>query len=115
VRPAAQQVLGRRTVSGRARLQGPSGCVARPFTVVVRGRQIRRVTFRLDGRRTVILRARAGQTRFAARFRPAATAVGVHRVAARVVFRRAAATRPRTLRLVFQRCARRVVAPRFTG
>jgi len=113
--PAAQQVLGRRTISGRAGLQGPSGCVSRPFTAVVRGRQIRRVTFFLDGRRYATVRSRAGRTRFAARFRPATRSVGVHRVQARVVFRRASRTRPRTLRLAFQRCARRVIAPRFTG
>ena len=55
---------------GNARLTGPSGCVYRPFTAVVRGRQIRRVTFFLDGRRVVVRNGRNGQRRFTARIRP---------------------------------------------
>ena len=34
---------------------------------------------------------------------------------AKVVFKAASGTKARTLRLSFQRCARQVVAPRFTG
>jgi hypothetical protein len=117
--PAAQQqVLGesqQRPARGRAVLSGPSGCVPRPFTAVVRGRQIRRVTFFLDGRRLARRSARRGQRRFAVRVQPGRLGVGVHRVTARVVFRPASRTRQRRLVLSFQRCARSAPAPRFTG
>ena len=116
----AQQVLAEqqaapRQVSGRARLRGPSGCVYRTFTAAVNGRQIRRVTFFVDGRRVAVRRARNGQRRFTARVTPGRLSVGVHRVTARVVFRSASRTRPRTLVLSFQRCAQQAPSPRFTG
>ena len=114
--PAAEiHVLGQRAVSGRARLNGPSGCTARPFTAVVSGRQIRRVTFYLDGRRFRQVNARTGRTRFTVRINPAGRALGIHRVTARVVFVRDSGTRARTLVLAFQRCASRQVRPVFTG
>jgi hypothetical protein len=100
---------------GNARLTGPSGCVYRPFTAVVRGRQIRRVTFFLDGRRVVVRNGRSGQRRFTARIRPGSLRSGVHRVTARVQFRNASRTRSRTLVLSFQRCVRLAPSPRFTG
>jgi hypothetical protein len=100
---------------GRARLSGPSGCVYKPFNATVRGRQIRRVTFFVDGRRIVIRKAKSGQRTFKARIRPGRLSVGVHRVTARVVFRTASRTRARTLVLSFQHCARLAPSPRFTG
>jgi hypothetical protein len=117
---AGQQVLGAqqarpRQVRGRARLRGPSGCVYRTFRANVSGRQIRRVTFFVDGRRVAIRRARNGQRTFTARVTPGRLSLGVHRVTARVVFRTASRTRPRTLVLSFQRCARQAPSPRFTG
>jgi hypothetical protein len=118
--PAAQQQVLAATQQqpaprGSARLTGPSGCVYRPFTAVVRGRQIRRVTFFLDGRRVVVRNARGGQRRFTARIRPGSLRSGVHRVTARVQFRTASRTRSRTLVLSFQRCVRLAPSPRFTG
>jgi hypothetical protein len=114
---AQQQVLGQtqRPVRGRARLSGPSGCVPQPFRATVRGRQIRSVTFFLDGKRVARRTARGNQRSFSVRIRPSSVGLGVHRVTARVVFRTASGTRPRTYLLSFQRCARRVIAPRFTG
>ena len=112
--PAPQGgVLGvtQRAVSGRAALRGASGCVNRAFRAVVAGRQIRRVTFFLDGKRV----ARRTAASFSTRIRPARLGFGVHRVTARVVFRTASGTRPRTYVLSFQRCARGAVSPRFTG
>jgi hypothetical protein len=114
--PPQQQVLAateQRQARASARLRGPSGCVYRPFAAVVSGRQIRRVTFFVDGRRVARRTARGGQRRFTARIRPGALRPGVHRVTARVVFRRGA--RPRTLVLSFQRCVRQDPSPRFTG
>jgi hypothetical protein len=113
-----QQVLAaeqQATPRGRARLSGPSGCVYKPFNATVRGRQIRRVTFFVDGRRIVIRKAKSGQRTFKARIRPSRLSVGVHRVTARVVFRTASRTRARTLVLSFQHCARLAPSPRFTG
>lgn len=118
---AGQQVLGaqqagpRQAARGGARLRGPSGCVPRPFTARVHGRQVRRVTFFLDGRRLVVRRARRAQRTFTARVTPGRLSLGVHRVTARVVFRSTSRTRPRTLVLSFQRCAQQAPAPRFTG
>ena len=103
------------TPRGRARLSGPSGCVYKPFNATVRGRQIRRVTFFVDGRRIVIRKAKSGQRTFKARIRPSRLSVGVHRVTARVVFRTTSRTRARTLVLSFQHCARLAPSPRFTG
>ena len=107
VKPPApqQQVLAaeqQSTPRGRARLSGSSGCVYKPFNATVRGRQIRRVTFFVDGRRIVIRKAKSGQRTFKARIRPSRLSVGVHRVTARVVFRTASRTRARTLVLSFQ-------------
>jgi hypothetical protein len=116
--PAQQQVLAaeqQATPRGRARLSGPSGCVPRPFNATVRGRQIRRVTFFVDGRRVAIRKAKRGQRTFRARIRPGRLSIGVHRVTARVVFRTASRTRARTLVLSFQHCARQAPSPRFTG
>ena len=113
-----QQVLAaeqQSTPRGRAHLSGPSGCVYKPFNATVRGRQIRRVTFFVDGRRIVIRKAKSGQRTFKARIRPSRLSVGVHRVTARVVFRTASRTRARTLVLSFQHCARLAPSPQFTG
>ena len=117
---AGQQVLAAqqqrpRQVRGRARLRGPSGCVYRTFRANVTGRQIRRVTFYVDGRRVAVRRARNGQRRFTARVTPGRLSLGVHRVTARVVFRSTSRTPARTLVLSFQRCARQAPSPRFTG
>lgn len=112
--PGAIQVLGQQAVSGRATLSGQTGCASRAFTATVRGRQISRVTFYVDGRKVRQVNARSGLTRFTARITPAGRRIGVHRVTARVVFTRASATRARTLVLAFQRCGR-AARPVFTG
>jgi hypothetical protein len=112
--PGAIQVLGEQAVSGRATLRGQTGCASRVFTATVSGRQIRRVTFYVDGRRVRQVNARNGRTRFTARINPAGRRLGVHRVTARVVFAPASGTRARTLVLAFQRCGRQA-RPVFTG
>ncbi len=86
-----------------------------PFKANVSGRRIRRVTFWLDGRQVKRIVAKRGQTAFALRVDPRKVARGVHRVRARVVFAADSRTAPRTLRLSFQRCARQVMPPQFTG
>ena len=107
-----QQVLTSRP--GSSRLSGPSGCVRKPFKAIVRGSRIARVTFFRDGKRIKAIKAKPGQRRFVVRVKPSKRP-GVHRITARVVYRSASGTRARTLRLSYQRCARQVVRPRFTG
>jgi hypothetical protein len=109
-----QQVLPEEIVSGTARLRGPSGCVKKAFKATVRGRQIARVTFYVDGRKHKRVVAKAGQRVFKATIRPGSS-VGVHRVKARIVFKASARTKARTLRLSYRKCVRQVVTPQFTG
>jgi hypothetical protein len=52
---------------------------------------------------------------FSFRVNPAELRVGVHRLVATVVFNAATRTQSKTLRASFQRCANRLIAPRFTG
>jgi hypothetical protein len=49
------------------------------------------------------------------RVNPAKYRKGTHRLTARVTFNPDSHTRPRTLALAFQRCARAAVAPKFAG
>jgi hypothetical protein len=41
--------------------------------------------------------------------------IGVHRLVASITFQRGSGTKAKTIRLSFQRCARKLAAPRFTG
>jgi hypothetical protein len=110
----AQAVLPEEIVPGTSRLSGPSGCVRKPFKATVRGKRIVRVTFFRDGKRIKTIKAKPGQRKFQVRIKPSRRP-GVHRVTARVEFDTASGTRARTLRLSYQRCARQIVRPRFTG
>ncbi len=101
--------------SGTARVLAPTGCVTTNFNVTVTGRQIRRVTFYLDGRKLrTLTRANRG-TRWVLAVRPNSLRRGSHRILAVTSFTAASGTRSRTLRVVFQRCGRVQAAPRFTG
>jgi hypothetical protein len=108
-------VLPEEVISGAARISGPSGCISRRFNAKVRGRQIARVTFFVDGRKVKQVKAKRGQRVFKLGINPRKYGKGIHRVTAKVVFKAASGTKARTLRLSFRRCARQVVAPRFTG
>jgi hypothetical protein len=109
-------VLGARVVQrGRARIAGARTCPANTFTVRVTGRQIRRVTFTVDGRRVATVTRADRLGRWTARVNPRQLRTGLHRVRARVEFRRGAGP-ARTLRMSFRTCAPvRQVAPNFTG
>lgn len=98
-----------------AAARGPGGCVARAFKVAVRGANIQRVDFSVNGR---FLRRVTGRDATGA-FR---TTVSVNRlsdvlnrVTARVVFRASTGAAARTLRLPVRRCPRPVARPLFTG
>lgn len=116
--PPGQNVQGERRTPASARLTttpssvarkiaafGTRRCIRNSFLAVVRGRNIARVTFFLDGRRLKVDRS----ARFDARIRGRA---GIRRITARVVFRAATRAAPRTLRMTFRRCAPK---PQFTG
>jgi hypothetical protein len=78
----------------------------------VRGAGIAKVVFRVDGKRVKTIR-KGGQ--FIARVNPARLSLGVHRLVASVTFTASSHAKARTLRASFQRCAKRLISPRFTG
>lgn len=112
--PASQTTV--RTRNGSAVLRRTDsttgGACTDGFTATVSGRQIRRVVFRLDGRRVA---GRRSGTRFRVNVRGLP---GRHTVTARVTFKDA--TRARTLRRAYRACAAVAFHPRsgpsqFTG
>jgi hypothetical protein len=100
---------------GTAQISGRTGCATQNFNVTVTGQQIRRVVFTLDGRTVRTLTKPNSGARWVLPVRPGRLARGTHRIIARTTFTAASRTRTRSLRVVFQRCARVVSAPRFTG
>jgi len=109
-------VLAERVSRGRARIAGARTCPISAFSVRVTGRQIRRVTFTVDGRRLATVTRADRLGRWAARIDPRQLRSGIHRVRARVEFGRGAGP-ARSLRMSFRICARPAaqVAPKFTG
>ena len=92
---------------GTAAIRGRTGCQSALFSVVVSGRQIARVVFSLDGKRLRTLTTPNSGSRYALRVNPRTLPRGIHRVIARVTFRKQSATGDRTLRVTFSRCAAR--------
>jgi hypothetical protein len=116
----AQQVAGvtatSRTARGTAALRGPRACPrTSSVAATVTGRQIRRVTFLVGGKkmRTVTKADRNG--RFTLALRTSSLRRGANAVIARVEFTTASRTRTRNLRITITRCAARAVQPQFTG
>jgi hypothetical protein len=110
-----QIVLGERVVPGSARLLAPTGCVARRFNARVSGQNIAKVVFKLDGKRIKTLTAPNTGKRFQIRVNPAKFRIGVHRIVATVSYKAATKKKAQTFRISFQRCAKKLAAPRFTG
>jgi len=81
--------------------------------VDVRGTGIARVVFTLDGKRIASLTTANRGNRFSVLIKPANLKRGSHRVVARVTYVSSAKTSPKTMRVVFSRCAR--AKPQFTG
>ncbi|MEA2444339.1 MAG: hypothetical protein QOJ12_1631 [Thermoleophilales bacterium] len=100
---------------GSARLSGPDGPVTGPFTVTVTGREIRRVTFYVDGRRRATIRSRPGRTRFKLSINPRGQSGRAHRVTAHVTYTQRSRTPTTTLRLTYRRIVTAPHVPRFTG
>ncbi len=109
--PAGQVLCAR----GVASIRGRTGCQGTPFRVVVSGRQIERVTFTMDGRIVRALAKPNSGSRYVLAVNPRALPRGVHRVLARTTFKKNSATKARTLRVTFSRCARIATSPAFTG
>ena len=112
---AAPVVPSSAPTSGTAQISGTTGCATQNFNVTVTGQHIRRVEFSLDGRRVKTLTKPNSAGRYVLAVRPGRLKNGTHRIVARTTFTAASRTRTRSLRVVFQRCARVVSAPRFTG
>ena len=108
-------ILGDDAESGRSKMSGSSGCVDTTARATVSGRQIETVTFYLDGKKVKRMTAKVAQTKFRFSTRMASLKTGVHRITARVTFTRPSATKPRTHRIAFQRCAKASVKPTFAG
>ena len=102
-----------RRVAANASLRGLKRCVTKPFTAVVRGRGIKRVTMFVNGKKVRTMAG--GRTRYALRVSPAAARGGVIRVQARVEYVAASGKRAQTLSMTALRCQVGAVAPRFAG
>jgi hypothetical protein len=111
----AQAVLGERIVPGNARLLGPTGCQSRAFSARIRGSKMATLTFSLDGKVVKKVKNTKNAKVVAFRINPKKRRVGVHRLVVTVTFQSGSATKPKTFHLSFQRCAKKLVAPRFTG
>src|SRR3954466_4879147 len=110
-----QVVLPERIVPGSARLLAPTGCVAKAFNARVSGQNVARVVFRLDGKKIKTLTKPNAGARFQVRVNPAKLKIGVHRIVATVTFKAETKKKAQTFRISFQRCAKKLAAPRFTG
>jgi hypothetical protein len=110
-----QIVAGVRIEPGSARLIAPTGCVSRAFNARVSGQNVAKVVFKLDGKKVKTLTAPNAGTRFQIRVNPAKMRIGVHRIVATVTFKPSTQKKPQTFRISFQRCAKKLAAPRFTG
>jgi hypothetical protein len=111
----AQLVLPVRITPGAARLTGPTGCTAKAFNARVRGTRIATVTFVLDGKVVKRFKKPLASGSYAVRVNPAKMRIGVHRLVVNVTFQPGTATKPKTMRLSFQRCGKKLATPRFTG
>lgn len=110
-----QIVLGERITPGSAQLVAPTGCVSRAFFARVRGQGIVKVVIKLDGKKIKTLTKPNAGARYQVRINPQRMKIGVHRIVATVTFAASTKKKPQTFRVSFQRCAKRLAAPKFTG
>ena len=111
----AQLVLPERIVPGAANLVGPTGCIGKAFNARVRGSKIATVTFVLDGKIVKRVTNKTNASLIQLRVNPKRLKIGVHRLVVNITFQAGSGTKPKTIRLSFQRCARKLAKPRFTG
>ena len=79
-------------------------CVERPFLAWVRANRVRRVHFRLDGRKLKTVSVADWRGRYGVRVRPGQLRKGPHVVNARIEFLRDSGLEDRTVRLRFRNC-----------
>jgi hypothetical protein len=97
-------------------MRGTVGCATAKYAnAYVTGRQIRRVTFYVNGRKVKTLTRPDRVKRYLLRYTVKPMKVGTYKVRARVEFTRASGSSPKTFNLQFSRCAPRGVSPTFTG
>src|SRR5215207_11314500 len=108
--PADGGTLPETIKSGASKLSGPSGCAGRTVKASVKGTEIAKVVFRLDGRKVKTI---AGPGSYSVK--TSKLGVGVHRIKAAVTYSAASGTEGRTHIVTFQRCAAKAIAPRFAG
>ena len=108
-------MLPERITPGAANLFGPTGCVAKKFNARVRGTKIATVTFVLDGKVKKVVKNTKNLSLIQFRVNPARLKIGVHKLIVNITFQAGSGTKPKTIRLSFQRCAKKLAAPRFTG
>ena len=101
--------------AGSASIFGPHAPVTGPFDVVVSGTPIASVTFLVDGRQRATVKAKPGRTKFKITIDPRKQRRGVHRVTARITFKRTSSRRTTTRRIIYRRATPGPRAPRFTG
>jgi hypothetical protein len=116
----AQQVAGvtatSRTARGTAALRGPRACpTTGTVAATVTGRQIRRVTFFVAGKKVKTVTRADRNGRWTLNVRTGSLRRGANAVVARVEFTAASRTRARSLRITITRCAAQAVQPQFTG
>ncbi len=103
-RPTATTAAIKPMVSVRgAVLSGSTGCVVTAAVAEVKGRQVKRVMFYVDGKAVRYLHRRA-DGRYALRHPAARLAPGTHKLRARVRFTRASGLAPVSLQMKFTRC-----------
>jgi hypothetical protein len=101
--------------TGTAHLTGPTGPVSGPFTVVVTGHAIQKVTFFVDGKRRTTVHAKPGRKAFRLKINPRRQRHRLHRVTARVTFTPASGSTSTTRRFTYRRSTTGSPPPRFTG
>ena len=95
---------------------GTVGCATAHYAqAYVTGKQIKRVTFYVNGRKVKTLNKANDSSRYRLRYTVKPLKVGSYKVRARVEFTSASRTSPKTFNLQFSRCAPRGVLPSFTG
>jgi uncharacterized repeat protein (TIGR01451 family) len=110
-----QIVLPARITPGTARLLGATGCQSRAFNARIRGSKVATVTFVLDGKVVKKVKNTKNATVISFRVNPSKLRLGVHRLVVNITFQAGSGTKPKTLRLSFQRCGKKLIKPRFTG
>jgi hypothetical protein len=109
----ASSVAGTEAASATAAVRAQRSCASRTASITVSGRQIRQVTFSVNGHRVRTVRVRSSQRRVTVAVPLSRGGAARQTVTARVTFRNGAAARTLTTRAT--RCAQGAVSPQFTG